>query len=500
MENGEPMHSFKLTPDTMERLTVQFTIFLSDREKIHALLGDYVADYRSFKGTALARYEYLREKYASRTPGLTHLIFDADGELYWGTADISILLGRDSSTVTRMMRKIETLDGWRSRLYGLRRSSGPGVYVYKKEIFDFIIDFYEEEYLQRFVAPRRGEAAEEEEKAEIYRFWNALKWKAQNRREEFLHDGAVGLPESLPELPPLTLREVLRLLFARIFTIKTGAFFTVLFAFCYELSRRWNFFHLWIPALSAAIFAACVFGIRRGKFNLDHLTNAGAGALLFCFLWFTGLMANDDVRIPGGPAVTRPSRHRVVMNPLVFGNNEGILFNVEVENIREVKEIFYRIDPETEYRPTGFMPTTNPITGLPYPKLSIPGGATRGVMKIDVKYTDSNGTERGPYDFTFDLDRIFLDAIKKSLIDSPFWFNLDYEDGFSQIRLNRYAFNELARAGIEKILYGLNKDVPDVEWPPGSVHVTVGAKIQYISARVLFKDGASTDVKVFENF
>ena len=169
------MASFTLPPDTMKRLTAQFKVFLSDREKIHTLLGDYVADYRSFKGTALARQEYLREKYAPRAPDFTHLVFDADGELYWGTADIAILLGRDSTTVTRMMRKIETLGGWRPRLCQLRRPSKSGGHVYRTEIFDFIIDFYEEEYLQRFVAPRRGQAAGEEEAAEIYRFWSALK-------------------------------------------------------------------------------------------------------------------------------------------------------------------------------------------------------------------------------------------------------------------------------------------------------------------------------------
>ena len=75
-----------------------------------------------------------------------------------------------------------------------------------KEVFDFIIDFYEEEYLQRFVAPRRGKPVDNEERSEIYRFWNWLKSKAQDDREEFLRSGAAGVFNDLsdmPEIPPL---------------------------------------------------------------------------------------------------------------------------------------------------------------------------------------------------------------------------------------------------------------------------------------------------------
>jgi hypothetical protein len=511
--------TFNLTPDTMKRLTVQFKVFLLDREKIHTLLGDYVADYRSFTGTALARHEYLREKYATRAPNLTHLVFDADGELYWGTGDMAILLGRDSTTVTRMMRKISSLHGWRSRLYELRKSSGSGVYVYKKEIFDFIIDFYEEEYLQRFVAPRRGKSVDEEEKAEIYRFWSTLKLRAQNDREELLRDGAIdssGLPESpnppnspqsLPELPPLELREVLRLIVARMWNVKMGALFTILFAFCYELSRRWGFLTLWVPVFFVSVLVACVLGIRRGKFNPDHLANIGAGSLLFCFLWFVGLAANDGViHTPRGP-LTAPSasEHKVVMDSLLSGGNESVGFNIGVEDIQQVKEIFYRVEPDAEYRSTGPMPQTNPATGLPYPNLHIPSDKKRGIMKIDVKYTDFDDTERGPYGFTFDLDRLFLDATKQTLSDDTraypgFWFNADAERDFTRIRLNPYTFNELARAGIETIRYGLNKETPDSEWPPDEMEVTTGKDLRYISAQVVFKDGTFTDVKKFDGF
>jgi hypothetical protein len=52
---------------------------------------------------------------------------------------------------------------------------------------------------------------------------------------------------------------------------------------------------------------------------------------------------------------------------------------------------------------------------------------------------------------------------------------------------------------MEKILYGLNKETPDTEWPPDSTKVTVRGKVQYIAAQVFFKDGTSTDVKILRD-
>ena len=46
---------FNLTDDTMARLSAKFLEFQEERKTIHALLGDYAADYRRFKGSELAR-------------------------------------------------------------------------------------------------------------------------------------------------------------------------------------------------------------------------------------------------------------------------------------------------------------------------------------------------------------------------------------------------------------------------------------------------------------
>jgi hypothetical protein len=126
-------------------------------------------------------------------------------------------------------------------------------------------------------------------------------------------------------------------------------------------------------------------------------------------------------------------------------------------------------------------------------------------MKIHVKYTDSGGAKRGPFSFTFDLDRLFLDETKKALSDDmpgykvP-WFNVAREGQSTHIALNPYQFDETARAGIEKILYGLDQRTPNARWPLGEARVTTGKNVRYISAQVVFKDGASTDVRIFDGF
>ena len=102
---------FNLTDDTMARLSAKFLEFQAERKTIRALLGDYAADYRRFKGSELARQEYLRERYASRMPRLSHLVWDDEDGLYWGPADIAILLNRDRSAVSRVLAKMTADEG-----------------------------------------------------------------------------------------------------------------------------------------------------------------------------------------------------------------------------------------------------------------------------------------------------------------------------------------------------------------------------------------------------
>ena len=133
----------------MSRLRAKFNEFQQNRDILIEILDDYTADYRQTAGSTLKRQEVLQERYSKRAPKFSHLIWDEEGNSeLWTASDIAIVLGRDKSSVTRTLALMERSEGWCSRLLAVRHTSkatnGLTIYSYSREIFDIIIDRYEE--------------------------------------------------------------------------------------------------------------------------------------------------------------------------------------------------------------------------------------------------------------------------------------------------------------------------------------------------------------------
>ncbi len=310
------MPTFKLTQDAIARLSMKFEEFRRERETVEGLL----ADYSRFEGPALARQEYLEEKYSHRAPALSHLVWNEDGEVCWNVPDIAIILGRQRPSITRAFERMEKEDGWNVRLLALRRdakaSNGLPVHVYHQDIFNLLIDRYEEEYLRRFAAPRRGDRENAPDIEEVRRFWSYLKDAERIRsayaalegeQEESSKDMSV-LPD-LPKLPPMRWRDVLSLIWRRIFTIQTGTLFSILFAVSFELVRRWPWLLPWTVGTSVTALAVCAGLLRLRRGTPGTIAGIGAGALLFTLLWSAGLLSPDGfIRSPGGAALALTAR------------------------------------------------------------------------------------------------------------------------------------------------------------------------------------------------
>lgn len=497
---------FNLSDDTMARLTAKFKEFQADRETIRSLLDDYVADYRRFEGTKLARQEYLREKYAKRAPCLSHLAWDEEAGLLWGAADIAILLGRDRSSVTRVLSKMERSEAWRARLFALRklvRESGSApIHVYGRGVFDLIVDYYEEEYLRRFTEPRRGIAADADTVREIRRFWSCLKAAERTGSRHSLVDAE---PPGLPEVPPMGWGEALRLIFSRVFSLRTGTLFAVLFALGYELSRRWSFLYLWLPAAAVLVFLICLPILRRGRLEPSHVASLAAGALLFCLLWLVGLLSSDGtVHTLGRTISVRPLGYNLVLDPQVL--DSGRVRFVITTDAPDAAQFHYRISPDVEFRSTGSLPQTNPATGVRYPDPTIDAGRPEGAVALEVKYADARGTEHGPYPFAFDLDTLRLQAGKDFVLGMKGgWVTVHRLGGTTFVETVPPILADVARRAVSGITYGVNTEIPDVEISlegaenlehPGGLLQEDADEIEFVSSRLLFRDGTSSDVRI----
>ena len=191
-------------------------------------------------------------------------------------------------------------------------------------------------------------------------------------------------------------------------------------------------------------------------------------------------------------------------------------FHIGVEDFRIVKEFFYRVKPDTEYRSTGFLQQTNPATGLPYASLVIPNNK-RGLLEIDVKFTDAQNKEQGPYSFEFNTDQLEIAAIKDSLRDNiDNWFSvrrrvpdLKTGRGWTSVDMDRMLLTLHRRSdAIAKVMYGINKETPDMTFDlwrelTGEVDYdwfilsSEEDSIHYVSEQIFFNDGTSTDVRIF---
>lgn len=228
----------------MNRLRAKFTEFQNSRDTLSDILDDYTADYRQTQGSTLKRQEVLQEKYSKRAPRFSHLIWnDDDNSELWTAADIAIVLGRDKSSVTRTLAA--------------------------REIFNIIIDRYEDEYLQRFANPRHGMPQNIDE---IKRFWDYLKQSAEHER---INIASNSEPEEyeLPDIPQMSWKDIFSLIWRKIFTVRTGTFFTVIFAVSFEIARRWHF--------------------MKTFFLIGAIIILGASAILFSLLWTAGMTSGE---------------------------------------------------------------------------------------------------------------------------------------------------------------------------------------------------------------
>ena len=499
------MPEFYLTDDEIQRLQLKFQEFKRDREKVHELLNDYVADYRQFDGTSAGRYEHLQRKFISKSPALSHLI-SIDGSFLWSVNDIAIILGRHRTTIQRSLDKLEKSEGWCVKLLALRETSkapsGLKIYVYHQEIFDLILDLYEEEYLLRFSEPRRGNIENAPDINEVRRFWSYLK-DLDSANELAIRN----MEKVLPDIPPMNLKDILALIWDKIFNIRIGTACSVVFAVCFEIAKRFFSVNLWPAIVSAVITLICVTLIYRRKFSPDTLSNFGAGALLFMMLWISAVLS-----LPNDGAEYKNVKRNIILTP-VRSDNHRIFFNI-THNIPNVKEFLYCISPDIIFHSTGFLNQFNPDNNLPYPALSISNSQTEGITDIDVKFIDDKDVESPVWHFSFDISferfklnkNFILNLNNYSWVSASQYKDLSTNEIITEVSIIPFLFSGEIRSAIKHLFYGINTKQPDIEvdfdnlndYDPYVLFSTKEDDISFVSSQIIFVDGSYSDIRIDE--
>jgi uncharacterized caspase-like protein len=179
-------------------------------------------------------------------------------------------------------------------------------------------------------------------------------------------------------------------------------------------------------------------------------------------------------------------------------------------NMMEIpRELFYRLEGEESFRPTGFLDSINPATGQKTPNMFFSLRASTKKTTIYVKYTDIGGETRGPYALTFDPDRALIDAQRKMLdLTRNSWVAFRDFNG----RVLVY-FTPLlsSRCAIQKVSYGINSRATPSTFPMppcnpkepysvgnGRIYIEAPGDSRFMTVQLTFKDGSKSEVIRFD--
>ena len=497
------MPDFNLNHQDIHKLQHKFNLFQRERYIIHNMLKNYIDDYRQFNGSMGKRYEYLRKKYISQSPDLTHLIL-LEGNILWSVQDISIVLGRHITTIIRSINKLERSDGWCARLLSIRQTTknknGRVVHVYEETIFDLLLDLYEDEYLLRFSQPRRGDNNSAPDILELRRFWQYLK-DLHSFNSHFIEQ-----QKHLPDIPPMSWMDILSLIWHKLFSFKVYSVASVIFAVCFEFARRFFGLSLWGSAVPAIIAIISVLLIHKRKFSPDSLSDLAAGALLFSMLWTSSCWSVDKIN----PEVIKQEfRPEVTLSSVFYNNNIAFMIN---SNVKDAKEFLYRTSPDVNFH-TAPLITNQTNNTLQHGIINVP---QKGITDIEVKFFDFNNHESNIWLFSFDMGKEFFSLCKQFILNTNFAWVALKRTNFDN-KTSVYFFPKLlswsqGKISIKNIVYGINTASPDTilnfqdyidryyQEDPFDPYLifsidTDKENFEYISSYLIFKDGSSSDIR-----
>ena len=269
---------FYIDPSVAVTLVQQYSRFKRDRERVHERRVKYAEDFLiSEKDRSRTEmWDDLEERWIEDAPDLSHIVTGEDGAHLWEVRDVAVVLGRDSSTISRTLQALSNSSAWRQKLKKVSITKRQRSF-FDEGIFDLILDFYESVYIQRFMRPRSGKGMPEKDRREVALFWNYLKEHPELSEDDALEllrlgsrPGELTLPQTEFFEWDRSLKDALADIFERVFTIRVGTLFVLLFGIYYETARHFAWAKLTVPVLCLIVFILALWMVmhdRPRRFN-----------------------------------------------------------------------------------------------------------------------------------------------------------------------------------------------------------------------------------------
>jgi hypothetical protein len=221
---------------------------------------------------------------------------------------------------------------------------------------------------------------------------------------------------------------------------------------------------------------------------------------------------NESRTGPVPTAQQRDSKIQIAAPVRVHGMlvNDGWMISFDVPD-RHPRDILYKFDNELEYKSTEVSQSVvDQVTGLPVPNRTIVVPSLTGPHIIDVKYTDMEGKEHGPFHTPFDPQHEVVSSTKEVMQLTAAWISFrEYPEGrliayFTHLISYKNAFREIRYSVDNDSLSERVKFKPD--WsrrggpgigPDDEISIVVPMTTKYIAVKLIYTDGTEAPLKKF---
>lgn len=290
----------------------------------------------------------------------------------------------------------------------------------------------------------------------------------------------------------------MRIIGSKLFSVKADMIFALMFAVTFGLARRWTALIPVFAAVSATLLIVCMLMLRNRSSRTELFADMGAVCTLLALFWGINLTMENGIYTPGGTVMNLTTPEPGLNITASRGEYRGyrgnpLVFYVDADNEADIKELFYRADSGS-WQSTGKTEMGNVDFRL-HPQI------TGDKITLEVKYTDTEGKEHGPYSFTFDVAEERFKSGKNAVMNHSdiLWL---------MPRGNMTVINSFMNDTVKAVHYGVNTASPDRVYVPdfdegyhgdGSYIVDVVYEyVDFVSLYTEFTDGTSSDIHIKE--